>query len=123
MEHPLAPPEPPLSDGVIVLRPWRREDAPVLASVFGSADADLAYWMDEVPQPYSLAHAVAYVGRSQAGWRGEVPATPFAICAWLPPGRLGILASRAWNCGSTPGMSRRGGSWLGGERSQRGKGR
>ena len=35
MERPLAPPEPPLSDGVIALRPWRREDAPALASVFG----------------------------------------------------------------------------------------
>lgn len=91
MERPLAPPEPPLSDGVIVLRPWRREDAPVLASVFGAADADLAYWMDEVPQPYTLAHAVAYVDRSQAGWRGEVPATPFAICDVVSEDVLGWL--------------------------------
>ena len=80
MERPLVPPEPPLSDGVIVMRPWRRADAPVLASVFGSADAELAYWMDEVPQPYTIAHAAAYLDRSDAGWRGEVPATPFAIC-------------------------------------------
>jgi hypothetical protein len=74
------PPAPPLSDGVIVLCPWRREDATVLATVFGSG-ADLAYRLDEVPQPYTLAHAVAYLDRSRLRW--------------------GILALSAWNCGST----------------------
>lgn len=96
MERPLIPPEPPLSDGVIVLRPWQCEDAPVLASVFGSADADLAYWVDEVPQPYTLADAVAYVDRSQAGWRGEVPATPFAVCDVVSADVLGWLGL-AWD--------------------------
>lgn len=91
MERPLVPPEPPLSDGVIVLRPWRRDDAPVLASAFGSGDAELAYWMDDVPQPYTIADAVAYVERSQAGWRGEVPATPFASCDVVSAEVLGWL--------------------------------
>ena len=65
----MAPPEPPLSDGVIVLRPWRRDDAPALASIWGSGDDELTYWMDEVPQPYTIADALAYLDHSQAGWR------------------------------------------------------
>jgi RimJ/RimL family protein N-acetyltransferase len=91
MERPLAPPEPPLSDGVIVLRPWHRDDAAVLALVFGSGDAKLAYWMDEVPQPYTMADAAAYVDRSRAGWHGGVPATPFAICDVVSADVLGWL--------------------------------
>jgi RimJ/RimL family protein N-acetyltransferase len=91
MERSLMPPEPPLSDGEVVLRPWRREDAPALASVWDSGDSELAYWMDEVPQPYTVTDAVAYVDRSEAGWRGEGPATPFAVCAGASAELLGWL--------------------------------
>jgi RimJ/RimL family protein N-acetyltransferase len=91
MKRPLVPAGPPLSDGVIVLRPWRRGDAPVLAAVFGGDDAELAYWMDEVPQPSTVAHAGGYIDRSDAGWRGEVPATPFAVCDAASSDVLGWL--------------------------------
>jgi hypothetical protein len=46
-----------------------------------SSAAAPTYRLDEVPQPYTLAHAVAYLDRSRLRW--------------------GILALSAWNCGST----------------------
>src|SRR5690349_24846038 len=92
MERPPAAPEPPLSDGMIVLRPWRREDAPVLASVFGSGDAELAYWIGEVPQPAhgrSSANTQAArsprwpaAARQRGGARHRHLAPPGAVPQW-----------------------------------------
>jgi [ribosomal protein S5]-alanine N-acetyltransferase len=48
------------SDGVIALRPWTGADAPeIVACVDG--DEDIARWLDQVPQPYSLADAKTYI--------------------------------------------------------------
>jgi RimJ/RimL family protein N-acetyltransferase len=52
--------ERPLSDGVIALRPWAEADAPeIVACIDG--DEDIARWLDQVPQPYSLADAKTYI--------------------------------------------------------------
>jgi len=49
-----------LSDGVIALRPWTQADAPeIVACIDG--DEDIARWLDQVPQPYSLADAKTYI--------------------------------------------------------------
>jgi RimJ/RimL family protein N-acetyltransferase len=87
----MAPPQPALADDVVTLRPWRRHDAPVLAAIWGHADEQLAYWMDRVPQPYTTAEAHAYIARSEAGWRGVAPATPFAVCGAADGELLGWL--------------------------------
>lgn len=53
-----------LSDGIVLLRPWTEADAPeIVACVAG--DDDLAGWLDRMPRPYRLEHALAYI-------RGEV---------------------------------------------------
>jgi RimJ/RimL family protein N-acetyltransferase len=94
MERPMAPPAPPLSDGVIVLRPLRRGDAPALASIWGHADDELAYWMDGVPQPYTIADAHAYLARVEGGWRGAGRLTPFAVCDAATAELLGWVGLR-----------------------------
>jgi RimJ/RimL family protein N-acetyltransferase len=94
MERPRVPPEPPQTDGVIVLRPRRRDDGPALASIWGSGDDELAYWMDVVPQPNTIADAYAYIDRSQAGWCSDGLATPFAVCDAATTHLLGWLGMR-----------------------------
>lgn len=53
-----------LSDGTVELRPWRDEDAADLVDCL-DGDEEITRWLDQIPQPYRLEHALAYV-------RGEV---------------------------------------------------
>lgn len=78
MERPTAPPDPPLSDGVVTLRQWSLADVPTLAHVCNGDEA-LAYWLDRLPQPYSEDDARDYVAKGEAGWRGEGLETAFAV--------------------------------------------
>ncbi len=49
-----------LSDGIVALRPWQEDDAPaVVACIDG--DEEIARWLDQVPQPYTLEHALGYI--------------------------------------------------------------
>lgn len=50
----------PLGDGVLTLRPWRKEDAAVLVDCIDGDEA-IARWLDQIPQPYTLAEAHAYL--------------------------------------------------------------
>ena len=89
--RPAGPPDPPLSDGVILLRPWTLEDVPELAAA-ANADAEIARWLDQIPQPYAEGDARAYVELALAGWRGGEPETPFAIAdaAGAVAGSIGV---------------------------------
>ena len=78
VDRPTRPPEPPLSDGVVVLRPWRLDDVASLVEIC-NGDEELAYWLDRLPQPYTEEDAREYVAYSDAGWRGEGEETPFAV--------------------------------------------
>ena len=53
--------EPALTDGVVALRPWRREDAPALVDCL-NGDPEITIWLDQIPQPYSLSDALDYIG-------------------------------------------------------------
>src|SRR2546421_5868924 len=70
------PPERPLSDDVVHLRPWTVEDAPAIAAA--CAEREIARWMHLIPQPYTEADARAYVTASTAQWRDGTGAT-FAV--------------------------------------------
>lgn len=50
----------PLTDGVVALRPWREADARAIAECI-DGDPEIARWLDQVPQPYSVDDARAYV--------------------------------------------------------------
>jgi RimJ/RimL family protein N-acetyltransferase len=63
----IEPPSPPLSDGVVVLRRWQERDVPAITSA--CRDDDIAWWLDQVPQPYSEADARTYVAMTRRGWK------------------------------------------------------
>jgi RimJ/RimL family protein N-acetyltransferase len=55
-----ASPQDALQDGVIALRSWREEDAgEIVACVDG--DLEITRWLHQVPQPYTVEHAVGYI--------------------------------------------------------------
>ena len=60
-----------------MLRPWRAGDAPaVVAAIDG--DPEIARWLDQVPQPYSLDDAHAYIVSCRRGWE-EGAGASFAV--------------------------------------------
>src|SRR3954465_12217404 len=61
------PPDPPLTDGVVTLRPWSLDDIPALAAACD--DPEIARWMHQVPSPYTEGDAREYILMSQAAWR------------------------------------------------------
>jgi RimJ/RimL family protein N-acetyltransferase len=62
-----------LTDGVVTLRPWRDDDAEALVRRIN--DADVAAFLDLVPQPYTLADAREWFVISRGGWRSGTSAT------------------------------------------------
>jgi RimJ/RimL family protein N-acetyltransferase len=70
-------PEPPLTDGVVTLRPWRYEDVFVLVECL-DGDEEIARWLDMIPQPYRDAEARMWVDEATSYWR-EGTAAPFAV--------------------------------------------
>jgi RimJ/RimL family protein N-acetyltransferase len=62
-----------LTDGVVTLRPWRDDDAEALVRRIN--DADVAAFLDLVPQPYTLADAREWFVISRDGWRSGTSAT------------------------------------------------
>ena len=77
MERPLAPPDPPLADGVVALRPWEETDIPTLVRLCNGDEA-LVRWL-RFPDPYTEADARTYLERGARGWSGEAAETPFAV--------------------------------------------
>jgi RimJ/RimL family protein N-acetyltransferase len=63
----LRPPNPPLADGVVVLRPWTDADVPVIAE--SCRDPEITRWIDDIPAPYTRADARAYVAACRRGWK------------------------------------------------------
>jgi RimJ/RimL family protein N-acetyltransferase len=55
-------PEPPLSDGVVTLRPWRREDAPVKAA--WGRDPAIVRWTD-LPANHTEGAALAWAEQAE----------------------------------------------------------
>ena len=63
--RPFPPPEPPLTDGIVILRLPRDADAPAIAAACG--DPEIARWIP-VPVPYGLEDARAFLAAAGAGW-------------------------------------------------------
>jgi RimJ/RimL family protein N-acetyltransferase len=88
----LAPPEPPLADEVVTLRPWRPEDAPAVTAAIGG-DSEIARWLDQVPQPYGLDEARAYVANCRRAW-DEGTGASFAVLDSTDGSVLGSVGIR-----------------------------
>ena len=50
-----------LTDRVVSLRPWRPEDAEEIVECL-DGDPEISRWLDQVPQPYTVVDARAYLG-------------------------------------------------------------
>ena len=75
LEGPTRPGAPTLTDGVVLLRPWRQDDAP---AVFAACqDPEIARWVP-IPWPYHEPDAQALLDASAVGWR-DGTAAHFAI--------------------------------------------
>jgi RimJ/RimL family protein N-acetyltransferase len=60
-------PDPPLSDGVVTLRPWMEADADAVAAA--CRDPEITRWLDAVPSPYTRRDARAYIATARRGWK------------------------------------------------------
>ena len=57
---------PTLSDGRLVVRPWRPDDA---AAVFEACqDPEIARWTKLIPQPYEMYHATGFLAEAWRQW-------------------------------------------------------
>ena len=93
----IRPPDPPLEDELVRLRPWIDEDVPAIVAACN--DPEIVRWTT-VPTPYSAEDARAWLARCETAWAegaaplavverasGELAA---AITLWLH-GRVGEL--------------------------------
>jgi RimJ/RimL family protein N-acetyltransferase len=62
---PIAPPDPPLADEAINLRPLRDADAPAIAAACG--DPEIVRWIP-VPVPYDLEDARSFIAATAEAW-------------------------------------------------------
>jgi RimJ/RimL family protein N-acetyltransferase len=60
-------PNPPLSDGVVTLRPWG-EDGDVEAIAAACNDPAIAEFLEMIPSPYTEDDARDYIARTREGW-------------------------------------------------------
>jgi RimJ/RimL family protein N-acetyltransferase len=77
METPV--PDPPLTDGVVTLRPWSEEDVDAIVEAI-DGDPEITTWLELIPQPYREPEAKAWIAAAAAMWR-EGTASPFAVIA------------------------------------------
>ena len=66
MSEPIHPPSPPLTDGVVSLRPFRAEDVPAILAA--CQDPDIQRWIPLIPAPYSESDARRYVLMTLQAW-------------------------------------------------------
>ncbi|MCU0483112.1 MAG: GNAT family N-acetyltransferase [Chloroflexi bacterium] len=71
-----SPPDPPLADEVVALRPPSTADVPAIAAA--CTDPEIARWT-AVPSPYTPAHARRFVAQARRWWRTGRTAAVFAI--------------------------------------------
>lgn len=64
----IRPPQPPLSDGVVTLRPWG-EEGDVEAVTAACNDRAIAEFLELIPSPYTKDDARDYIAHCHEGWR------------------------------------------------------
>jgi RimJ/RimL family protein N-acetyltransferase/nitrite reductase/ring-hydroxylating ferredoxin subunit len=92
----LSPPNPPLTDGVVALRPFRADDAPAIAAA--CQDPDTQHWIPLIPVPYTEADARRYVLMTLQAWH-DGGSAEFAI---VEPGSDRLIGSIGVHLGPNP---------------------
>jgi len=88
----IRPPQPPLSDGVVTLRPWG-EDGDVEAITAACNDRAIAEFLDLIPAPYTARDARVYIGLCREGWATGTM-TNFAITSADTDDAIGSIGVR-----------------------------
>ena len=88
MPDSLTPPDPPLSDGVITLRPLRADDAPAIAAA--CQDPQIQRWIPIIPVPYAEADARRFVLMTLQAWH-DGSSCEFAIVDAETDGYVGSI--------------------------------
>jgi RimJ/RimL family protein N-acetyltransferase/nitrite reductase/ring-hydroxylating ferredoxin subunit len=70
MAEKLSPPNPPLSDGVVSLRPFRADDA--LAITAAGQDPETQRWIPIIPVPYTEADARRFILMTLQAWHDGI---------------------------------------------------
>jgi RimJ/RimL family protein N-acetyltransferase len=73
----IRPPNPPLSDGVVTLRPWG-EEGDVEAITAACNDQAISEFLDLIPSPYTEDDAREFIAHCREGW-ADGTQTNFAI--------------------------------------------
>lgn len=84
----LHPPDPPLTDGVVLLRPPEQRDIPAI--VKACQDPEIPRWT-RVPAPYTDADARWFVDAARDGWHGGTDAS-LVVCDAATGDVLGTIA-------------------------------
>jgi len=87
---PLAPPDPPLTDGVVTLRSWRDTDVGPLTALMD--DPEIGRWT-RAPSPYEERHAIEWLATHSTLIRRRTE-LPMAIVAAEGGELLGSIALR-----------------------------
>jgi RimJ/RimL family protein N-acetyltransferase len=83
------PPDPPLSDRVVSLRPWG-EPGDVAMLTAACNDRAIAEFLDQIPSPYTEEDARAYIELCRIGWRQGSPSNFAIVEAGVPVGAIGV---------------------------------
>lgn len=75
------------TDGVIALRSWNEADVDEMVACL-DGDEEISRWLDQIPQPYTAADALAYIG--------GIGADAYAITE-APSGRVLGSIGPIWN--------------------------
>jgi len=103
----IRPPDPPLDDGVVALRPWRKDDVSVLPGLI-DGDPEIERWLDLMPSPYSRRDAREWVARATDAWRSG-HYLPFAM---LDAGTGAVVGGLGFNSIDAENATGEIGYWL-----------
>lgn len=85
----VSPPEPPLTDGVVTVRPWGEPgDAEAIEAACN--DRAIAEFLDAIPQPYTRSDAHAYLEACRIGWRDGTFANFAVVLDGRAVGSIGV---------------------------------
>jgi RimJ/RimL family protein N-acetyltransferase len=84
-----APPQPPLADGVVTLRPWG-EEGDVGAIVAACNDPQIATFLEMIPSPYTEDDALEYLELTREGWEAGTMSNFAIVESGRAVGSIGI---------------------------------